>query len=563
MNTKSTNYFPVWRILMLIALAATQLNCGGGGSSSTPSFTVDGSVTGLTAGTSLVLQDNGVDSLTVSTNGAFAFPRSIQSGRAYTITVSVPATAQTCTVSNGSGTVTTSNVSNVGVSCVPTTYNIGGTSSGLTAGSVAVLNNNGGDAIALSANGTFKFSTPITTGSTYQVTVATQPAGQQCIVTNGTGTVANSNISDVLVQCPSLAVLHTFGGGLDGQGPIGGLVLASDGNFYGTTSGNGSTDFGTVYRITPAGDETVLWHFGSGSDGAEPLAGLTQSSDGSLYGTTFYGGLYNGGTVFNITLDGNETVLWNFGKGTDGAAPHAIVIEGTGGFVYGTTQGGGSFGHGTVFKVSPAGAETVLWNFGTSTDDGTQPLAPLIQVADGTFYGTTFTGGLYDMGTVFKMTSSGVSILWNFGAAGDGASPVGGLTQGSDGAFYGATEQGIGKGLYGTGFRLTAAGDEKVLWYFSDHFDLGVFPQATLVLGRDGYFYGTTSGGASTSGGQGGIYRVTPDGVTTALWAFTFLNEGPIEGVVEGDDGSFYGTTVGYQTGSGVTAPGRIYKLSF
>jgi uncharacterized repeat protein (TIGR03803 family) len=563
MNTKSINYSPVWRILMLMLLAATQSSCVGGGSSSISSFTIGGTVSGLAAGTTLVLQDNGVDSLAVSTNGAFAFSKSIQSGGAYAVTVSVPATAQTCTVTGGSGMVTTANVSNVGVSCAPTTYSIGGTISGLTAGSVAVLNNNGGDAIALSANGSFKFSTPITTGSAYQVTVATQPTDQKCIVSNGAGTVANSNISNVLVQCPSLAVLHTFGGALDGQGPEGGPVLASDGNFYGTTSGNGSTDFGTVFRITPAGDETVLWHFGSGTDGAEPLAGLSQSSDGALYGTTFYGGLYNGGTVFKISLDGDETVLWNFGQGTDGAAPHANVIEGTDGFVYGTTQGGGSFGHGTVFRVSPGGAETVLWNFGTSTNDGTQPLAPLIQVSDGTFYGTTFTGGLYNMGTVFKLTPSGASILWNFGAAGDGASPVGGLTQGSDGALYGATQQGVGEGFYGTGFRITTAGDETVLWYFSDHFDLGVFPQSTLVLGRDGSFYGTTSAGGSTSGGQGGIYRVTPDGVTTALWAFTFPNEGPIEGVVEGSDGAFYGTTVGYQNASGITPPGRVYKLSF
>jgi uncharacterized repeat protein (TIGR03803 family) len=158
---------------------------------------------------------------------------------------------------------------------------------------------------------------------------------------------------------------------------------------------------------------------------------------------------------------------------------------------------------------------------------------------------------------------SGASILWNFGAVGDGASPVGGLTQGSDGALYGATQQGVGEGFYGTGFRITTAGDETVLWYFSDHFDLGIFPQSTLVLGRDGSFYGTTSAGSSTSGGQGGIYRVTPDGVTTALWAFTLPNEGPIEGVVEGSDGAFYGTTVGYQNASGVIPPGRVYKLSF
>jgi uncharacterized repeat protein (TIGR03803 family) len=558
-----TNHFPLSRILILTALSASQFSCGGGGSSSAPSFTVGGSVTGLAAGTSLVLQNNGVDSITVSTNAAFAFSRPIPSGGAYVVTVSTPAAGQTCAVSNGSGTVTTSNVMTVGVSCAPTTYSIGGTISGLTTGSVAVLSNNGGDDITLSANGSFKFSTSIATGSTYQVAVATQPASQQCIVTNGAGTVANSNVSDVLVQCPSLAVLHDFAGGTDGEGPVGGLVLASDGNFYGTTQGNGSNDFGTVYRITPAGDETILWHFGSGTDGAEPLAGLIEATDGFLYGTTFSGGLYTGGTLFKISLDGRETVLWNFGQGADGAAPHASVIEGTDGFLYGTTQGGGSLGHGTVFKVSPAGEETVLWSFGASTDDGTQPLAPLIQVADGTIYGTTFTGGTYDTGTVFKMTSSGVSILWNFGASGDGASPVGGLTQGNDGDLYGATESGVGKGLYGTGFRITTAGNETVLWYFSDHMDLGVFPQATLVLGKDGNFYGTTSGGAGVSGGQGGIYRVTPDGVTTGLWQFAFQDEGPLQGVIEGADGSFYGTTIGYPTGSGVTPSGHVYKLSF
>ncbi len=142
------------------------------------------------------------------------------------------------------------------------------------------------------------------------------------------------------------------------------MLQASDGNFYGTTVTGGSLGGGTVFKLTPAGVETVLWNFGGVGDGTNPeQSGLIQGRDGSFYGTTSYGGAHNGGVVFKLTPDGVETVLWSFGAPNDGAYPQAGVIQGSDGNFYGTTTVGGTHNGGTIFKVTPAGVETVLWSF--------------------------------------------------------------------------------------------------------------------------------------------------------------------------------------------------------
>ena len=316
-------------------------------------------------------------------------------------------------------------------------------------------------------------------------------------------------------------VLHVFAGGSDGLQINGGVIQGSDGNFYGTSSFGGANNLGTVFKVTPAGVESVIYSFAGGSDGSNPYAGLIQGSDGNFYGTTRNGGPSDAGTVFRVTLAGVETVLYSFAGGNDGFEPTAALIQGSDGNFYGTTSGGGNcgapFGCGTVFKITPAGVETVLYSFaGPAGSDGAQPQGGLIQATDGNFYGTTFRGGsssgkaaacsvvfsgnqLSGCGTVFKVTPAGVeTVLYSFGAGSDGQNAAG-LIQGSDGNFFGTTQSGGSSGN-GTLFRCTPAGVEAVLYSFAGGSD-GSSPVAGVIQGSDGHFYGTTQTGGSSGNG--------------------------------------------------------------
>jgi uncharacterized repeat protein (TIGR03803 family) len=238
-------------------------------------------------------------------------------------------------------------------------------------------------------------------------------------------------------------LLYSFAGGSDGQYPYAGLVQGTDGNFYGTTRNGGThNDDGTVFKITSTGTESVLWSFGSGSDGQSPQAGLVQGTDGNFYGTTRSGGANGDGTVFKITPAGAESLLWSFGSGSDGQNPDAGLVQGTDGNFYGTTYNGGAHSAGTVFKITSSGTETVLYSFGGGSD-GAYPYAGLIQGADGNFYGTTPSGGANSRGTVFKITPAGSeSVVHSFTGGGGGQNSLAGLVQGTDGNFYGTTNAG-------------------------------------------------------------------------------------------------------------------------
>ena len=172
----------------------------------------------------------------------------------------------------------------------------------------------------------------------------------------------------------------------DGADPWAGLVQATDGNFYGTTYQGGANGAGTVFKITAGGVLTTLHSF-DGTDGADPFAGLVQATDGSFYGTTYYGGAGSGyGTVFKITAGGVLTRLHSFDS-TDGANPHAELVQATDGNFYGTTYNGGANAAGTVFKITAGGVLTTLHRFDFT--DGAYPRARLVQATDGSFYGTT------------------------------------------------------------------------------------------------------------------------------------------------------------------------------
>jgi ribosomal protein S11 len=202
-------------------------------------YNVGVTVSGVSA-TGLVLQDNGGDNLSISTNGTFNFNAPIASGTNYAVTVSTPPLGETCTVSNGSGTIVSSNVNNVSVTCTINSYPIGGILSGLLGGRSVVLQDNGGNNTTLSTIGAFSFSTFVLSGSNYAVTVLTQPTGQNCAVTNGSGTVAGSAVTNISVACSD----NTYNVGVTVSGVIrSGLVLQDNGSDNLSVSINESINF--------------------------------------------------------------------------------------------------------------------------------------------------------------------------------------------------------------------------------------------------------------------------------------------------------------------------------
>jgi len=324
-------------------------------------------------------------------------------------------------------------------------------------------------------------------------------------------------------------ILHTFKGNPDGSQPWAGLVQDAAGNLYGTTAYGGAFNFGTVFKVTKAGKERVLYSFRGAPDGATPFAGLIRDSAGNLYGTTLHGGSgsCNGGgaqgcgTVFMLSAGGTETVLYSFAGGTDGERPAAGLVRDSAGNLYGTTvEGGGTNcsdpfvnGCGTVFMISNAGSETILHSFTGNPTDGEGPFSSLIIGANGNLYGTTMMGGAYTYGTVFELTITGTeTVLHSFGAGSDGKSPAAGLIQDRRGNLYSTTEVGGGTGCAGNGcgtvFRLTKTGKETVLVAFPDTSG-GSIPFAGLIPDTAGNLYGTTSNGG-TSGGPGIVFKLTP-----------------------------------------------------
>ena len=359
----------------------------------------------------------------------------------------------------------------------------------------------------------------------------------------------------------SLTTLWTFTNGVDGANSYATLVQGTDGNFYGTTSGSGSgpSADGTVFRITPGGSLSNLHSF-IGSDGANPSAGLIQGSDGNFYGTTYDGGASNYGTVFQITTGGSLTTLWTFTGGVDGANSYATLVQGSDGNFYGTTSGSGSgpSADGTVFRITPSGSLSNLHSFIGS--DGANPSAGLIQGSDGNFYGTTYDGGASNYGTVFRITTGGsLTTLWTFTGGVDGANSYATLVQGTDGNFYGTTSgSGSGPGANGTVFRITLGGNLTNLWAFTGCSD-GANPGAGLVQGSDGNFYGTTYGSGSGPSANGTVFQISPNGSLTTLHSFIGSDGyNPYATLVQGIDGSFYGTTYD----GGANGYGTVFNIS-
>jgi uncharacterized repeat protein (TIGR03803 family) len=356
------------------------------------------------------------------------------------------------------------------------------------------------------------------------------------------------------------------------------LVQGIDGNFYGTTSQGGlyGGGYGVVFQVTPTGMLTAIHNFTGAADGGEPYAGLALGLDGDLYGPTNGGGVYGVGVIFKINDAGVIRPLHDMTGLAGGFSFYAGLVLGENGNFYGVSTKGGRYGYGAIFEVTPAGKLTSLYSF-TGGADGATPYARLLQLPRGDLYGTAYAGGANGLGTVFKVTPGGAfTTLHSFTGGADGAAPIGGLAAGADGNLYGTTCamgpanpdnfcSGAPSG-FGTVFRITPAGVLTTIYAFTGAAD-GSSPRASLVLGSDGNFYGATTWGGTFTfpcelDGCGTIFEVTPAGVLTTLHTFDGGNsiEGyePYGGLVQGTDGGFYGTTVlGGAQGSGI-----IYSLS-
>lgn len=298
----------------------------------------------------------------------------------------------------------------------------------------------------------------------------------------------------------------------DGENPSSGLVADKEDNLYGTTLNGGTSNWGVLFKVTLTGEESVLYSFGVYSgDGVWPSGGLIMDKEGNLYGTTAGGGADSGGSVFKLTPTGEESLLYSFGSHSgDGSGPQAGVIMDKEGNLYGTTSGSGANGSGTVFKVTPAGEETVLYSFGSYDTDGANPFTGLVMDAEGNLYGTTSAGGAHKFGTAFKLTPSGEeNVIHSFGAGtADGRGPNQ-LIIDEAGNLYGTTALGSGK-CYGTVFELTTAGKETVLHHFYPDTGDGYDPQAGLMMNSKGNLYGTTAAGGEAAYAYGTVFEVTP-----------------------------------------------------
>jgi len=404
----------------------------------------------------------------------------------------------------------------------------------------------------------------------------TQPGSWLLRIYRSAASAASSfAIVMVLVICAlgsaraqTFTLLYTFTGGSDGRGPFGGVILDGAGNLYGTTTEGGnlacSLGCGTVFKVDTSGNETVLYSFaGTGAgDGEYPNATLLRDTQGNLYGTTESGGAFGYGTVFKLSAAGAETVLHSFtGTGGDGKFPFGGVARDGQGNLYGTTNTGGVFGVGTVFRVDATGNETVLYSFTGTGSDGKSPYAGVVRDAQGNLYGTTESGGTSNVGTVFKVDATGTeTILYSFTVTGgDGAEPMSGLVRDAQGNLYGTTNAGgvgVGGGN-GVVFKVDKTGREKVLFRFPGTGADGIRPHG-VVRDAQGNLYGTTVFHGAF--GWGTVFKLSPTGKQTVLYNFNGGNADggdPYAGVVLDGQGNIYGATsagaIGYGTAFKIT----------
>ncbi|MBV8530245.1 MAG: hypothetical protein JO104_02925 [Candidatus Eremiobacteraeota bacterium] len=338
----------------------------------------------------------------------------------------------------------------------------------------------------------------------------------------------------------------------DGGNPFDGLVDVG-GTMYGNTSSGGANGFGTIFSVTTGGTEHVIHSFAGNGDCETPDFASLLNVNGTLYGTTFFGGANGDGCVFSFEASNPSAtyqVVYSFKGSPDGEEPEANLIDDNG-TLYGTTSAGGAYGYGTVFSLPlsgpSAGQAKVVYSFAGSPD-GQRPISDLVRVGK-YFYGTTYSGGRHKLGTVFRVSASGTEkIIHGFGRpkTNDGANPAGGLIY-YNGTLYGTTDQGGGKSGGGTVFSITPSGTENVMVAFAPNGsnETGLNPLAPLT-NINGVFYGTTN--ASSPEGSGTVFSITPSGTLQYVAVFCNMSScagwpaKPVSSVIE-VNGMLYGTS--------------------
>jgi uncharacterized repeat protein (TIGR03803 family) len=369
-------------------------------------------------------------------------------------------------------------------------------------------------------------------------------------------------------RAQSFSVLHTFQYFPHGASPY--APLYRDSSLYGTTNGGGQYNAGVVFKLNPSGNEKMLYTFTGGTDGGNPCAGVVMDLAGNLYGTTYRGGLagagvnqVGAGVVFKIDTSGQYTVLYTFTGGGDGSGPFAGVILDLSGNLYGTTYYGGASGDGVVYKVTPSGGETVLYSFagGTSTgNDGANPYAGVTMDAVGNLYGTTYNGGGYSKGVIYKISPSGQeTLLYNLGCCGKtttGYYPTGGVVLDSQGNIYGTA---------GVVYKLDTAGNFTMLAKM-------LTGLSGLVRDASGNLFFASYQGAKWP--EGAVFKLDTSGKVSVLYKFkgSVVTSGiplPIAGGLNANPvldaaGNLYGTTP-YQGTAGIVyeiqASGKVKSL--
>ena len=368
-------------------------------------------------------------------------------------------------------------------------------------------------------------------------------------------------LSGVVASSPAQTVgtIHTFNGS-NGETP-GVVVLTQgrDGWLYGTTCLGGADGLGVVFKQSPAGAQNVLLHSFAGPEGSCPNGGLSLGTDGNYYGTAVQGGANGYGTIFKTSPAGNLTVLYNFTGGTDGEYPSAPPIQASDGNYYGSTIEVDPE-ESTIYKMAPSGSLSTIYT--SSAADGWFIQSALLQGTDGYLYATATLGGAEECGALLKITTSGRLISnYSFHCGAMGLSPIGTLTQDGDGNLYGTTLNGGTHANAGTIFKIdNMLRSITILYDFGATSEDGRGGYTGLAFGTDGYLYGGTSIGGTA--GAGALYKVSTSGIYTQLFSFPNLGgqngQSPEAALVQDTDGIFYGVT----EYGGLDGDGSVYSLN-
>lgn len=561
---------------------STEIDHAGGGAPA-PTISLTADPTSIIAGQSTVLTWLSTETTSCAASGGWTGSEPT-SGTASVSPVITTVYALSCT--GGTGTANSSVTVTVSAATKPT-VTFSADPASIAAGQSSTLTWSSTNATSCTASGGWSGSEPIsgtaavspavtttytlscagTGGSATASTTVTvaQPAPSVSITADALTITAGQ--SSTLSWASSNATSCTATGGWTGTEPVTGTisVMPAVTTTYTLTCSNTVGSASNSVTITVTGQVTqltTLYSFGStANDGKHPSgSALFLGSDGNFYGTTNDGGQFGKGAVFSVTPTGSETLLHSFADGADGSTPLAGVIQGGDGFFYGTTSKGGAGSAGTVFKVASNGTESVVFSFPADGSQGAAPYGGLTRGNDGQLYGTTIGGGAHHNGVIFRIATNGSeSLLHSFGSP-DAKNPEAELIVGSDGNFYGTSSFSDALVTSGSGtiFKITPAGAESVLYAFNSNAGDANNIITAVTQGNDGSFYGTGADGGLF--GHGAVYKVTSTGVEAWLYSFTGGDDGaaPEARLFAGTDGNFYGTT----TSGGKFGEGTIFKIT-